>query len=406
MKVLFYNHTGQVSGAERVMQMILTGMDRSRYQPVVACPDKSRMIELAQNAGVRTRGLRPLEARFTWRLDRLAQYLLSFARVIREARAVVKSETPDLIHANSIRAGLVMAAATTGLQIPVIWHAHDILPRHPLSTLVRLFAVTSSRNHILAVSNAVARRFRTGLLRKLGRRLPVTVVHNAVDLERFHPDASARAEVRRELGIGENQPVVGIVGQLTPRKGQLELVESFATVAREMPECVLLIAGEPLFNRDEEYAKALRKTAESLGLARQIKFLGPRSDVPRLMQALDVLVINSHEEPFALTVLEGLASGIPVLATEVGGTPEMIHSQDNGVVVPARDNQKLAAGLIDLLDDPQLRATMGQNARESAIARFSIDRFLREIASVYSQASRATPLEAPRHNLNEKLATD
>src|SRR5258706_612588 len=212
MKVLFYNHTGMVSGAERVLLMILNGIDRQRYEPIVVCPAASRMMELAEQAGVRTRGLTTLHARFTWRLDRVAQYLYSFYRVIRDARAVVVEEAPSFIHANSIRAGLVTSAATMGLKVRVIWHAHDILPRHPLSTAVRMFAALTSRNQILAVSHAVANRFRGLVLRPFAQRVPINVIHNSVDLDRFHPDALSRSRTRRELGLTDDQLAVGIVG--------------------------------------------------------------------------------------------------------------------------------------------------------------------------------------------------
>lgn len=403
MKILFYNHTGQVSGAERVLQMILSGLDRERYEPVVACPENSKLFESMNAAAVQTRGLRLLEARFTWRPDRLLRYLVSFAQVIRDARTLVIDETPDAIHANSIRAGIVMAAATIGLQVPVIWHAHDILPRHPLSALVRLFALISGRNRILAVSNAVVARFR-GIL--LAARVPIRVIHNAVDLERFKPDMKTRAATRAALGLNKSQPVVGIVGQLTPRKGQLGLIEAFADVVREFPNAVLIVAGEPLFNRDEDYAEQLHKTAASLGIGGCVKFLGPRSDVPQLMQVMDVLVVNSHQEPFALTVLEGLASGVALLATAVGGTPEMIAHGKNGALVSPRENAALAESLITLLHEPDLRARLGRSGRESAEAHFSIDRFLREVDAFYSQLHHQRMQELTQPILDQKLVTD
>ena len=383
MKILFYNHTGTVSGAERVLSMILTRLDRNRFNLVVVCPDASRMMELAASQSVRTRGLRQLDARFTWRPDRIVNYLISFAKVIGRARKIIIEESPDAIHANSIRAGLVMAAATLGLQVPVVWHAHDILPRHPLSTAVRLFAAVTSRNRILAVSHAVATRFRGVLLRPFERRVPIAVIHNAVDLDRFHPDTDAREGMRCALGLKSTQPVAGIVGQLTPRKGQLELIEGFAYVAREVPDAILLIVGEALFNRDEEYAELLKLTVASLGIADRVRFLGPRSDVPKLMQGLDLLIINSHEEPFALTVLEGLASGTAVLATSVGGTPEMICHGENGWLVKRRDHDDLVKGMLTLFRDEPLRRQMGSNGRRDAIARFSIDRFMTEVLILY-----------------------
>ncbi len=386
MKILFYNHTGTVSGAERVMAMILDPLDRDRFESVVVCPDRSPMMEMIQRLKVRTRGLKPLEARFTWRLDLVARYLISFASVIRSARKLVIDEAPDIIHANSIRAGLVMAAATMGLKAPVIWHAHDILPRHPLSTAVRLFAMVTSRNRILAVSQAVADRFRGVILRPFRRRVPIVVIHNAVDLERFKPNAKSREEIRGTLGLKDAQPVIGIVGQLTPRKGQLELIEAFASVNGEVKDAVLLIAGAALFNRDEEYAAKLERAVESLGITDRVRFLGPRDDIAKLMQALDVLVVNSHEEPFALTVLEGLSSGIAVLATSVGGTPEMIRHGENGWLVEARDQNALARAMLALLANQSLRHQIGREGRREAIARFSTQRFLREVEELYRDA--------------------
>lgn len=387
MKILFYNHTGTVSGAERVMSMILDRLDRVRFQPLVVCPDESPMMEMTQKLKVRTRGLQPLEARFTWRLDLVVRYLISFASVIRSARRIVIDEAPDVIHANSIRAGLVMAAATLGLDMPVIWHAHDILPLHPLSTAVRFFAMISSRNRILSVSQAVAGRFRGIILRPLRRRVPILVIHNAVDLERFKPNANSRKEIRSALGLNDTQPVVGIVGQLTARKGQLELIEAFAQVnseaSRELKDAVLLIAGKALFNRDEEYTAQLQRTVESLGIADRVRFLGPRDDIPMLMQGLDVLVVNSHEEPFALTVLEGLSSGTAVLATSVGGTPEMIRHGENGWLVKAGDQKALAKAMLTLFGDQSLRRQLGREGRRVAIARFSTNRFLKEVEELY-----------------------
>jgi len=274
-----------------------------------------------------------------------------------------------------------MAAATLGLDMPVIWHAHDILPRHPLSTAVRLFAAVTSRNRILAVSQAVADRFRGLVLRPLRKRVPITVIYNSVDLERFQPNAQSRAEIRRPLGLSENQPVIGIVGQLTPRKGQLELIKAFASA--DVKEAVLIIAGTALFNRDAEYAEQLERTVTSLGIAERVRFLGSRDDVPKLMQSMDVLVVNSHQEPFALTVLEGLSSGTAILATAVGGTPEMVRHGECGWLVPAKDHDALVEAMLTLVRDEQLRRELGRNGRRVAIKRFSISRFLSEVEELY-----------------------
>jgi L-malate glycosyltransferase len=408
MKVLFYNHTGMVSGAERVLLMILNGIDRQRYERVVVCPADSRMMELADQAGVRTRASQELHARFTWRLDRVAQYLVSFYQVIRNTRRIVVDEAPAFIHANSIRAGLVMSAATFGLDVPVIWHAHDILPRHPLSTAVRLFAALTSRNHILAVSHAVATRFRGIILRPLKDRIPITVIHNSVDFQRFYPDAAAGPLMRQRLNIEAAQPLVGIVGQLTPRKGQHELIDAFSQIVRDEPNALLLIVGSAIFNRDEDYAEELRRKATSLGIQESVRFLGSRDDVPELMRALDVLVVNSHEEPFGLTVLEGLASGTATISTAVGGTPEMIDHLVNGFLVKAGDRGALVSALRTLLHDSELRQHLGTRGRDAAVTRFSIPRFIQDVNALYNGLSQRDAILSRKTigGLEVKLSAD
>jgi glycosyltransferase involved in cell wall biosynthesis len=407
MKVLYYNHTGQVSGAERVLLMILSRLDRSGFEPVVACPAEGRLIGMVRDLGIRTIGLEQLEARFTWRIGRLFQYLGSFARVIRNARALIIDEQPDVIHANSIRAGLVMSAASFGLATPVIWHAHDILPRHPLSIAIRFFACASRRNSILAVSHAAAERFRGILIGWFSRRVPIRVIHNAVDLGRFQPNSESRREIRRALGLTEEDKVVGIVGHLTPTKGQLELIEAFTAISGDTPDAVLLVIGGSLFNRGDDYLKSLRRAASLCAGTDRVRFLGARDDVPALMRGLDLLVVNSHTEAFALTVLEGLATGTAILATAVDGMPEMIRHGDNGWLVPARDQQRLAEAMLTLLGDPNLRQQLGSTGRRDAVARFSAERFAGEIHSFYRGIleSGRTPHESARR-LQVKLSAD
>ena len=131
MKILFYNHTGQASGAERVLTMTLARLDAQAFASVMVCPEAGALAKLVAELGVPVETIAGLEARFTWRLDQLLRYARSFVQVIRQLRQKVSSIQPDLIHANSIRAGLVATAATLGLGTPVVWHLHDLLPRHP-----------------------------------------------------------------------------------------------------------------------------------------------------------------------------------------------------------------------------------------------------------------------------------
>jgi glycosyltransferase involved in cell wall biosynthesis len=382
LKILFYNHTGKISGAERVLLMILNE-GAADVDPVVLCPTDGPLPDVVKERAIRTVSIDPLAARFTWRPDRLLRYLFSFMRVIKSVRSLVLAESPDLIHANSIRAGLVMAAATFGLGIPILWHVHDLVPPHPLSTAIRLVACASRRNHIIAVSEAVATRFRGRLLKWFSSRAPVVTILNGIDFTHFYPDVESRAETRKALGFDETRLIVGIVGQLTARKGQLEAIEAFGMVADEIPNAALLVVGEPLFNHDHEYQARLIQAASAPRLAGRIHFLGSREDVPALMRAFDLLLLNSRSEPFGLTVVEGMASETAVLAVAVDGVPEIIRHGKSGWLVTPDDSTKLAEGLCLLLQDSQLRRNLGRQSRLDTIERFSSQRFLREMNSLY-----------------------
>lgn len=406
MKVLFYNHTGLVSGAERVLLQILSQSKAGHFMPVVVCPTQGPLAGLVADLDLRCESVDQLQARFTLRPDRLVRYLISFARVIWQVRACVNKIQPDLIHANSIRAGLVISAATIGTGVPVIWHAHDLLPRHPLSPAIRLFALSSSRTRILAVSQIVAENFRGNLLRWFKNRTHVGVVRNAVDLNRFHPDPVARGAFRKELGLSHADRVVGIIGQLTPRKGQLELIRAFAEVALRNPAAVLLVVGAPIFNRDADYAQRLRETAADLGIANQIRFLGQRNDVDKIIRALDLLVLNSKAEAFPLAALEGMASGTPVIATSVGGVPELITHGETGWLIKPGDWIALAHAIVNLLRDPALRARIANNGQQLVSSNFTQERFMCELETFYAWAvGRDRQAEIGRRSIITSVAT-
>lgn len=392
MKLLFYNHTATVSGAERVLLLIISQLDKTEFEAAVLCPAGELQAEI-QATGVPCLTVEKLEARFTWRPDLLQHYLASFVRAIWSVRAQVKAVAPDLIHANSIRAGLVMTAATIGLRVPVLWHLHDLLPHHPISTAIRWCVLLSSRVRLLAVSHATAQRFR-GLLLRL-KRVPSQVILNCADTEKFQPQADLRAAMRTELHLNATVPVVGIIGQITARKDQLGLIRAFALVVRELPQAVLLIVGEPLFTTaDQQYDLQLKQVVAQLGIAEQVRFLGARRDVPAVMQALDVLVVNSLAEPCGLVVLEGMASGLPVIATAVGGNPEMIHHALSGWLVPPNDALALATEILNLLRAPSLRQQLGRNARMRVIELFTIPHYMTEIKRFYFACQRHGGIKA------------
>ena len=387
MKILFYNHQGKVSGAERVVLLILKKLNRSRFEPVMVCPKTDTMLAETKKLGVLCQTIDQLEARFTVRPDKLLYFFASFIKTIRQLRAEIINTQPDLIHAVSIRSGLVATTASFGTNVPVIWHLHDELPKHPLSSLIRLFAVCCRQIRLMPVSYATGKSFRGRIPQFLGKHLPERVIHNGIELEEFKIDRTNRHRIRTELGLSENELTIGIVGQITPRKGQLELIQTFARTQKQMPSSTLLVVGSPIFNQDEIYLEKLKQTVIDLGIENRVKFLGSRNDVAAVMQALDLLVINSKSEALVLVAIEAMACGTPIIATDVGGTVEIIEHQNNGWIVPFGDQAALTEALVTLGENQELRLKFAEESLKIAASRLNAQHFISQVEEFYQQCA-------------------
>lgn len=385
MKICYYNHTGHVSGAERVLFMAMGGVDRQEHDVMLVAPDSPAMLSFCEGQGIQLRPAPELSARFTYRPDRLLFYLWSVLKLVARLRSIIKRERPDVIHANSTRAGIVAAIASIGMSMPVLWHIHDVLPRHVVSSAIRMLALLSGRNQIIAVSQATAEGFQAKLLRRFSKRVPVRVVHNGIDVHSARSLPAEAAEFLKSQGINETDFRIGIVGQIAPRKGHLGLIRALAALcASDLPNARLLVVGAAIFNRDSEYLALVKQEAERLGVAKHVLFLGHRSDVATVLQSLDVLVLNSSSEPFSIVLLEALANGIPVIATRVDGVPELIINDVCGKLFDVGDEGALKHALRTVACNRELAHQMGTAGRERVASHFSREIFVTKVCNLYA----------------------
>ena len=381
MRIVFYNHTGIVSGAEKMLLLSLGNLPRNIFDLKLVCPEEGSLQDSASALGVPTYTCRPIRARFTYNPFLFLGYLLSIARALIGIRKTLRSFSPDILQANTVRAGIVATISTIGTGLPIIWHAHDILPSHPVTTLIRLLAHSSRRIRIVACSRAAAYTLRPFTT----RGTPVTVIHNGIDVARFRRNPDTRIVKRKELGIGMESFVIGIVGQVTPRKGQLGLIRAFADLRSAVPDAVLLIVGAPLFNKDHDYLETLEGEVSALQFEQNIRFLGQRSDIAALMQALDLFVLNSDVEPFALVLIEAMTSGTACIATDCGGPAEIIHHGVDGEIVAVGDHQALVRAMTRLARNPSLREQYGNAASRNVTQKFSKNQYIAEWCSLYRE---------------------
>ena len=201
----------------------------------------------------------------------------------------------------------------------------------------------------------------------------ITLIPNGI--AGFEPGDGTR--VRRELGIGTGDPVIGSVGHLRPEKAFEVLVEAAARLGEGGLRPAVLIAGEGPERERLEGLIAAR------GLGGSVRLLGARSDVPDLLAALDVAVCCSEFEGGPLSVMEYMEAGLPVVASDVGGLPELVVDGESGVLVPPRDPEALAAALAGLLGDPGARRRMGQEGRRLRRERWSLEAWTARIEDLY-----------------------
>jgi glycosyltransferase involved in cell wall biosynthesis len=331
-----------------------------------------------------------LALRFTSNPFRLVTYALSVLAVARVLRATVQRTCPEVIHANSIRAGLITALATSFSGIPIQWHVHDNLPPRALSFAIRAFAALSRRSRFVAVSHSTATNLAGPVLPQL--IAPRTsVLLNAVDTPALQPEALAR--LRAEFAFSADTFCIVHAAQIAPRKDQLGAVRAFHLAFGTASAARLLLIGEPVFDGNDLYLDRVREEVRTLGLEQSVLFLGHRKDVPQLMQGADLVLLNSLNDPCPLTILEAMAAAAPILASRVDGIPELVTDGFSGwLATPGNPHgfaRRLAA--ISLLPKAA-RTAVGQAARRWIQER-PLSRYVQDFAAITHRSLAPTPLQ-------------
>jgi glycosyltransferase involved in cell wall biosynthesis len=288
---------------------------------------------------------------------------------------VIYRRRVDLIHVNSYVPGNYARLAAALMQVPIIidhWHGFT-----RFNGKRRLICRVLGRFTDLSI--AVSQGVKDYLVQEIGLDpAKIRVVPNGVDIAAM--DAARPGDaVRRELGLPEGLAVIGLVGRLDHwGKGHKELFTAMAGLKERYPIHALIIG-------DGRRMDEVRGLAASLGLGGEVHFLGPRQDVPDLLNAMDIFVLPSYSEGVSLALLEAMAAGKPVIATAVGGTPEVVTDGVTGLLIPPRDAGALAGALERLLADPAFAQHLGANARAHVRDHFSLDRLGREINAIYGE---------------------
>lgn len=300
-------------------------------------------------------------------------------RCARRLGGLLRAERVDVVHAHQHGPFLYSLTARLPRRRPPIVFTehgryHPDLPARRRMALNRL--LLGRRDRLVGVGRGVGQALvdNEGLP---ARR--VEVIYNGIPTEKFSGGRGDRAAVRGELGVGPDDLVLLHVARLDPIKDHATAVRAVGRVARARPDVRLVLAGG---GPEEEAVGALVRRE---GLGPHVLALGPRDDVPRLLAAADLVMLTSFKEGVPLSLLEGMAAGLPVVATRVGGIPEVVDEGRTGLLAPPGDDAALAEAVLRLAADPALRERMGRAGRERAEGLFSEGRMHAAYARIYRE---------------------
>lgn len=356
-------------GLEEVVRHLLAGLDRKRWQPILFhydAPEISRLVNEVRQLGI--------PCRTVPRMDRwnVATTLREF---IRELRAV----NATIFHAHlgwplSARYG-VMAARLS--RVPAI-----VATSHLYASIADArFAWLKQRLHCAAIGRyiAVSNEVKERLCQDLGvPESKIRVVHNGIQLSPF--DRPADSKLRAMLTQGSERPIVFTPARLHSQKGHVYLLEAAAL----LPDALFVLAG------DGPERASLEERARKLGIQTRVRFLGQRQDIPLLLASCDLFVLPSLYEGLPISVLEAMAAGKPLVATDIGGTKEAVINGVTGFLVPPENPTELAAAIRTLLSDQGLAARLAEAGRARAIQEFSSDAMVRGTCRVYDELIQNT----------------
>ncbi|CAL1518093.1 glycosyltransferase family 4 protein [Chitinophaga sp. MM2321] len=365
IRILETIRQGKIGGGESHVLDLVASLDKSKFEAVVLSFTDGPMISALKEMDV------PAYVIASEKAFDIGVWL--------QVKKFIKEQQIDIVHVHGTRANTNILWAARSLKLPVVytihgWSFHEGL--HPLMKRARIAAekfITRKAQVNICVSDA---NMTTGIA-AFGR-FHAMVIKNGVNLQKFNPAASY-PDVKTAYGIPANHLVVGYIARMTLQKDPVGMVRAFAAVLQQIPRITLLMIGEG------ELKQAAMAEAKALGIEDNIKFDNFRQDVPAVLQSVDIYCLPSLWEGFPIGVLEAMAMGKAVIATDVDGTREAVQHDENGLLVAASNVEALTAAIIRLARDATLRSRLQHHAAGTIQSKYNVAQMTRQIESVYHQ---------------------
>lgn len=356
-----------IGGAEKQLLSLVSNSDKKKYDICVGYFEgKGELKKEFQGHGIRVKkfGFKGLwDISVLWRLYQ-----------------DMKADRYDIVHTHGFKADLWGAIAGKLSAVPLIIstiHNQEQYLKNPFISLLEKWIISSIDDTIIVVSEGV-KRF---LIKACGiPQAKIKKVYYGINPEDIKIDKSK--DIRGEFGIGQDGILIGCVGRLTEQKGHRYLIQAAGKIIERNPKAKIFIIGR---GKQEKHLKNL---AKSFNLDSGVIFTGFRKDAYSIIDKLNLIAMPSLWEGLGLVLLEAMALGKPIVATDVGGIPEVVENKKTGILVPAKDSKALAEAISDLLEDYPAAARMGEMGKATVKERFSSAKMVKEIEFIYDKGVR------------------
>jgi len=380
--LLIQPYASKLSGVDSVLLSLIKGAQNEDFQFVVAIPPGSPYIGRYRKFGTKVVEIDLSVFSKILRVSAIIKPVFLLLPSFIKLCHIIKKERIDLVHSHKINV-FVGDIAAKFLRVPVIHTIHEIRtgaiwPYRIFSWIIRF---TCQNVIILCDASGF-------LLSKKWRSLSsVLKIKNGVDLKRFNPTHCNGALIRSELGVATEEIVITALSRIQNTKGLEYLIKAAAEIILNFPDTKFLIVGD-IIDSDKrflKYKKYLHTKVKQLNLENHVIFTGIRNDVVNVLSATDIFVLPSIFDILPTAIIEAMAMAKPVVATNVGGVPEIVTNNETGYLVPPRDSQALASRIAKLIKNKDLRIEMGLCGRKKVLSLFSLERYVNDTINVYKR---------------------
>ena len=361
MKVLQVISSGGLYGAEAVLLTLSTTLNQTSHKSTLAIFNNLSNPNLEVHEKALLLGMESNLIPCSGQVD---------YKVISELRKLVQITGADVVHAHGYKADIYVYLALRGSSTPIVSTCHNWIKHSWLVSAYGAVDRLALRNYsaVVAVSEDVKRI----LLESRVDLNKIYLIRNGIDVESF-------LNVTPSLREDRDTTMIGWVGRLSHEKGPDIFIRAAAQVLRECPDLVFILVGDGPLKAD------LEALANEIGISANVRFMGRREDMAAVYASIDLLVCSSRQEGLPMAILEGMASGVPWIATAVGDVPTLIKDGHNGLLVPIGDIEGLASGVLRLATNPDIRKQFGLAARQTVKDDFSTQRMTREYIALYEK---------------------